>query len=180
MTPPLFQSFSGNSWPKVQFLMTKKLQLNFLDRKWSSPPPFGNFLEILQFLKRRAFLSWTSRNLTQRRAVLKLQMAMVSPIPPLSTIGSCSGFTNLPHWIICNLQNFAYFCSVHRLASCILLCFATVFNFHYFPIHQFLYVVIVCIFVKSSNSCVYYPQSVVHVNYLSIVYITIIFCISSF
>ena len=60
--------------------------------------------------------SWTSRNLTQRRAVLKLQMAMVSLIPLSSTIGSCSGFTNclnaitnhsFAHWIICNVQKFA-------------------------------------------------------------------------
>ena len=37
--------FSANSLPKLPFLMQKKLQWNFLDRKWP-PPPFGNFPEI--------------------------------------------------------------------------------------------------------------------------------------
>ena len=35
MTPPLFEAFSGNSWPKLPFLKQKKLQWNFLDRKFS-------------------------------------------------------------------------------------------------------------------------------------------------
>ena len=47
MTPPLFQSFSGNSWPKVQFLMQKKLQRNFLDRKWPPLPPLELFQKFI-------------------------------------------------------------------------------------------------------------------------------------
>ena len=34
MTPPLFQSFSGNSWPKVQFLMQKNCNEIFWIRKF--------------------------------------------------------------------------------------------------------------------------------------------------
>ena len=45
--PPPFSEnfiaiFSANSLPKLPFLMQKKLQWNFLDRKWP-PPPFRKF-----------------------------------------------------------------------------------------------------------------------------------------
>ena len=55
MTPPLFEAFSGNSWPKLPFLKQNKLQWNFLDRKWPSPP-FGNFPEIHRFSYAQASL----------------------------------------------------------------------------------------------------------------------------
>ena len=48
MTPPLFWSFSGNSWQKKPFQMQKKLQWNCLDRKW--PPPLSEiFRKFIRF-----------------------------------------------------------------------------------------------------------------------------------
>ena len=52
MTPPLFDVFSGKSWPKLAFLKQKKTQRNFLDRKW--PPPLSEiFRKFIAFGKYR-------------------------------------------------------------------------------------------------------------------------------
>ena len=65
----LILSFSRKLMTKIAFSKAKKLQQNFLDRKWLPPPPFGNFPEIHRYWKRRA-------SLISNRAQLKHAIAL--------------------------------------------------------------------------------------------------------
>ena len=56
MTSPPFLKFFWKFMTKKAVSNAKKLQWNFLDRKWP-PPPFGNFPEIHPFWRRQASLS---------------------------------------------------------------------------------------------------------------------------
>ena len=58
MTPPLFEAFSGNSWPKLPFLKQKKLQWNFLDRKWPPHPLSEIFRKFIRIRGDRLPLAW--------------------------------------------------------------------------------------------------------------------------
>ena len=62
----IFKFFSGNSWLKLLFLNQKKLQWNFLDRKWIPlPPPFQKFSENPSIFDKTVVPMCTCQDVTQ-------------------------------------------------------------------------------------------------------------------